>query len=123
MSDCPDDKDKQDGSSEDQDLPEDCFWVQHGRCFLYRIEEGTVFEFLARIPKARKDLLTCGRDNKCPFTDDDFIACAEKGVTVKDARQKSDRFQKLMNKFTDRHRKIRGGRVYRKPDDTSDDDE
>lgn len=112
-------------SKEDDDktLPDDCFWVQHGKCFLYQMDEEWVFDFLSRIPKARKDLLTCAQENICPFTDADFVAFAQKGITTIDAREESDRFQSLMSKFVDRHRRIQGGQVFRKADDDSNDDD
>lgn len=91
-----------------------CFWFKDGACFLYKIPSDWVYDFLARNPKARTDLLNCTL-NVCDMVDPDWIKFAENNIRYKDERQLDDEWQKWANQFIDNHRQIAQGTVFRTP--------
>jgi hypothetical protein len=100
-------------------VPRTCFWFQQGKCFLFEVPTDWVFNFLFRNKGAREDLLRCASDNHCSRANeewfDEFISFAESGITLQDAIESSDKWQRYVNQFIDRHRSIQQGQVFRKP--------
>lgn len=104
--------------------PRDCFWYRQGKCFLFSMSEKWVFDILASTPEARTDLLSCARQHHCPMTEPEFVDFAKKDITIREAQESSDKFQKMANRYIDRHRQIQKGTVFREadPKDDGDDD-
>lgn len=80
-----------------------CYWFNQGKCFLFHMEEGMIFSILSKVPKARKDLLSCGL--KCPSVDQAFLDFASNPATlVQEEHEINAAHLKKVNKYVDYHR-------------------
>lgn len=99
----------------------DCYWYSQGKCMLYEVPEIWVYQWLAKVPQAREDLLKCAGHGMCSQTDPDWVDFAESGITQMDAIEASDEWQSWANKFVDRHRQIKQN-VFRTPKEEKDEE-